>query len=137
MNNNASSAWPPALRRKLGIPPPSSSDSAKDDDLPFTNAAAHTVTHKPAVAQLTSHELRNYIHSSYAALTSIQRQLHRGEESYFEETYSHGNLFAGWDNIWIENPNSSSSGVLHHHQNYNNESLLSSSGGGGINNNTG
>ena len=136
---NASSAWPPALRRKLGIPPPPS--STKDEDakdaslLPFTYAAA-TKTHNPtAPPQLTSHELRNYIHSSYAALTSIQRQLHRGEESYFEETYAHGNLFAGWDNIWIENPNSSSSGVLHHHHHNTNESLLSSSGG--INNNTG
>src|SRR5210317_885036 len=106
--NNASSAWPPALRRKLGIPPPSSSDSAKDDDEDAKDAANNTTHNPTAPQQLSSHELRNYIHSSYAALTSIQRQLHRGEESYFEETYSHGNLFAGWDNIWIENPNSSS-----------------------------
>ncbi len=40
------------------------------------------------------------------ALTSIQRQLYRGEEYYFEESCAHrGNLLQGWDNIWIENAN--------------------------------
>lgn len=48
-------------------------------------------------------ELRRLIHESYSALTVIQRQLYRGEAHYFEESCSHrGNIFQGWDNIWIE-----------------------------------
>ena len=46
------------------------------------------------IAPLSSHELRQYIHDSYAKLTSIQRQLHRGEELYYEESYHHGTLLS-------------------------------------------
>ncbi|GAX09700.1 hypothetical protein FisN_19Lh169 [Fistulifera solaris] len=31
------------------------------------------------------------------ALQEIQRQIHKGEETYFEETTSHANIFKGWD----------------------------------------
>ncbi|GAX19590.1 hypothetical protein FisN_19Hh169 [Fistulifera solaris] len=31
------------------------------------------------------------------ALQEIQRQIHKGEEAYFEETTSHANIFKGWD----------------------------------------
>lgn len=30
-------------------------------------------------------------------LVDIYRQIHRGEESYYEETNGHGNIFRGWD----------------------------------------
>lgn len=31
------------------------------------------------------------------SLVDIQRMIHRGEETYFEDTNGHGNLFRGWD----------------------------------------
>jgi hypothetical protein len=33
------------------------------------------------------------------ALQEIQRQIHKGEETYFEETTSHANIFKGWDAV--------------------------------------
>mmetsp|Transcript_15367 Transcript_15367/g.25312 ORF Transcript_15367/g.25312 Transcript_15367/m.25312 type:complete len:493 (+) Transcript_15367:38-1516(+) len=122
--------WPVTLRRKLGLPPSAnnaSSASKKSDDEEVGNHSHH---------KLSTHQLRNYIHSSYAALTSIQRQLHRGEESYFEETYAHGNLFSGWDNIWIENPNSGSHGINATLDGGSTNASLSSSGGVNHNNNS-
>ncbi|KAL7497756.1 hypothetical protein ACHAWT_005742 [Skeletonema menzelii] len=122
--------WPVTLRRKLGLPPSAnnaSSASKKSDDEEVGNHSHH---------KLSTHQLRNYIHSSYAALTSIQRQLHRGEESYFEETYAHGNLFSGWDNIWIENPNSGSHGINATLDGGSANASLSSSGGVNHNNNS-
>lgn len=95
-------AWPPALRRRLGIPPsaatkqPSSSttnaSSAAHSSNNYSQAAAtkHSANASSNMAPLSSHELRQYIHDSYAKLTSIQRQLHRGEELYYEESYHHG-----------------------------------------------
>ncbi len=81
-----------AHRRRPPPPSPlrgSSSSASGDDNRTFT-----------------SRELRRLIHDSYAALTSIQRQVYRGEGQYFEETCAHrGNVLQGWDNIWIENPN--------------------------------
>ena len=97
-------AWPLALRRRLGIPPsaatkqPSSSttnaSSAAHNSNNYYSQAAATKTSaantSSNTAPLSSHELRQYIHDSYATLTSIQRQLHRGEELYYEESYHHG-----------------------------------------------
>ena len=119
-------SWPPALRRRLGLPSTtcsSKSNSSNNDELsadtemlPITTQSSSTAN---TTSTLSSHELRQYIHKTYSKLTSIQRQLHRGEESYFEQTYSHGNLLQGWDNIWIEQ----------HHNNHNSNSYSNSVGG--------
>ena len=115
-------SWSPALRRRLGLPSTtysseskekSSNDELSADVLPITTQSSSTTS------TLSSHELRRYIHKTYSTLTSIQCQLHRGEESYFEQSYSHGNLLQGWDNIWIEQ-----------HHNHSNSSYTNSSGGG-------
>lgn len=142
--SSGAAAWPQTLRRKLGIPPSAAINDntttaalKSDDDCNEEWTSTYQSASSYATAMLqrnqqskpSSSELRSYIHSSYAALTSIQRQLHRGEESYFEETYAHGNLFAGWDNIWIENPNSSTGGN-------NNASSLTLSSVTGANNNS-
>ncbi|KAL7471677.1 hypothetical protein ACHAXS_011978 [Conticribra weissflogii] len=118
-------AWPPALRRKLGLdslPPKcsssSSSSSSVSSEAPIVEPSIDPFQSDPIAASqptasnrsFTAEQLRKYIHQSYAALSSIQRQLHRGEESYFEETYNHGNIFAGFDNIWIDAGNSNSTG---------------------------
>jgi len=119
-------SWPPALRRRLGLPSTtcsSKSKSSNNDELspddidmqPTTTQSSSTNT----TTSLSSHELRRYIHKTYSTLTSIQRQLHRGEESYFEQSYSHGNLLQGWDNIWIEQ-----------HHNHNSSSYTNSSSSG-------
>lgn len=110
--------WPPALRRKLGIrddPPKSSASSSSESSTEvtpppsyYTNSSAHPTSHSDRT--FTSRQLRKYIHDSYAAMSSLQRQLHRGEENYFEETYSHGNLFSGFDAIWIDAGHGSTSG---------------------------
>jgi len=120
-------SWPPALRRQLGLPSTTCSSKSKSfndelsaDMLP-TTAQSSSTANTTTSTSLASHELRQYIHKTYSTLTSIQRQLHRGEESYFEQTYSHGNLLQGWDNIWIEQHNNSNSYT----------SYTNSSGGGG------
>ncbi|KAL3781710.1 hypothetical protein HJC23_009928 [Cyclotella cryptica] len=94
-------AWPPALRHALGIPE-SAVSSPIDDDDNVLSSTVQTRMMSNADKCFTTCQLRQYIHRGYAALSSLQRQLHRGEESYFEESYAHGNLFSGWDNIWIE-----------------------------------
>jgi len=94
------SHWPPALRRRLGIPKVTRVADGKDGNDQSVSG------NDP----LSAHQLRSYIHDGYAKMTSIQRQLHRGEESYFEDSYAHrGNLFSGWENIWID-PHGGSSG---------------------------
>mmetsp|Transcript_20177 Transcript_20177/g.40941 ORF Transcript_20177/g.40941 Transcript_20177/m.40941 type:complete len:438 (+) Transcript_20177:49-1362(+) len=118
-------AWPPALRRKLGLDslPPESSSSSPLSSSPSLSSETSTVDTlndpfdpstasqpPPSNRSFTAEQLRKYIHQSYAALSSLQRQLHRGEESYFEETYNRGNIFAGFDNIWIDAGNNHSSG---------------------------
>jgi hypothetical protein len=45
----------------------------------------------------TTHELQERVAKAEAAMVQIQRQLHCGEECYFEETNHHGNIFRGWD----------------------------------------
>ena len=85
----AGAAWSSALRHAL------QTDSSSNDE------EVREMTSNPSAAFTTS-QLRQYIHHSYATLCSLQRQLYRGEESYFEESYAHGNLLSGWDNIWID-----------------------------------
>ena len=86
-DNISGKAWPVALRRELGLQDP------------------QTDTSEENTSSFTSNQLREYIHRSYATLSSLQRQIYRGEESYFEESYAHGNIYSGWDNIWIEENN--------------------------------
>ena len=45
----------------------------------------------------TAEELEERIWKARLAMSDIQKQLIRGEESYYEETNGHGNLFRGWD----------------------------------------
>lgn len=100
-------AWPPALRRRLGIPPSAATNQPSSSTTNASSAAHNSNNYysqatatKPSantssnIAPLSSHELRQYIHDSYAKLTSIQRQLHRGEELYYEESYHHGTLLS-------------------------------------------
>ena len=90
-------AWPAALRRELGVTDDSTVSKTRDggDD--------DSIHQCPALSSsLSTSQLRQFIHQSYATISSLQRQIHRGEESYFEESNAHGNLYSGWDNIWIE-----------------------------------
>ena len=45
----------------------------------------------------TVDELEQIMVQASAQMEEIQKQLHRGEEVYFEETQAHGNLYRGWD----------------------------------------
>ena len=123
---------PPTLRRRLGLgknPPPlttpplgstTTTTPSRDDSVDVTtfdpaihraincNNSNHNNNNYPTKSSTSTslsscRELRRLIHESYSALTVIQRQLYRGEAHYFEESCSHrGNVFQGWDNIWIE-----------------------------------
>lgn len=42
-------------------------------------------------------ELEQKMLQASSVMMEIQKQLYRGEEVYFEETQTHGNLFRGWD----------------------------------------
>ncbi|KAL7522770.1 hypothetical protein ACHAWX_007473 [Stephanocyclus meneghinianus] len=93
-------AWPPSLRQALSLP--ESAVCARKDEDDSATITTMSNTSSQSDTTFTTSQLRQYIHRCYAAISSLQRQLHRGEESYFEESYAHGNLFSGWDNIWIE-----------------------------------
>ena len=43
------------------------------------------------------------------AMIDIQKQVYRGEETYYDDTNSHGNLFRGWDAFAFVDVGSSSS----------------------------
>jgi len=45
----------------------------------------------------TASELEERIWKTTVAMFDIQRQLHRGEEIYYEGTYNHGSIYKGWD----------------------------------------
>lgn len=45
----------------------------------------------------TAEDLEERIKRAKLAIEDIQKQIHRGEESYYEETSGHGNLYRGWD----------------------------------------
>jgi hypothetical protein len=45
----------------------------------------------------TAQELEERIWKTTISIIEIQKQALRGEETYYEETYAHGNLFKGWD----------------------------------------
>lgn len=47
----------------------------------------------------TAYELEERMYKTTTAIANIQRQLYRGEEVYYEETYGHGNIFRGWDGL--------------------------------------
>ena len=75
------SHWPPALRRRLGIPKAECVADVKDVNDQADSGSGDD--------PLSAHQLRGYIHDGYAKMTSIQRQLHRGEEHYFEDSHAH------------------------------------------------
>ena len=45
----------------------------------------------------TASELEERIWKTTSAMYDIQRQLYRGEEIYYDDTYSHGSIYKGWD----------------------------------------
>jgi len=47
----------------------------------------------------TSGELEDLSLKITTAMIGIQKQIYRGEETYYEDTYAHGSLFRGWDAI--------------------------------------
>jgi len=56
------------------------------------------VLHKEnALYQSSSDEFGQDIFLLSSSMIDIQRQLHRGEELYFEDTQAHGNIYRGWD----------------------------------------
>lgn len=47
---------------------------------------------------LTAREIEQRMEQiSKDVIVDIQKQIHRGEEAYYEETNGHGNMFRGWD----------------------------------------
>ncbi len=57
----------------------------------------------------TASELEERIMKTTAAMFDIQRQLYRGEEIYYEDTYSHGSIYKGWD-AFVDSASVSGSG---------------------------
>ena len=45
----------------------------------------------------TASELEECIRKTQTTMFEIQKQLHRGEEIYYEDTYNHGSIYKGWD----------------------------------------
>jgi len=89
---------PLILQRKLQSQQQVSGDSKEDTkiDNDDTNDALQEDDGRANVV-FTAEELDERVWKARAAMADIQRQLLRGEESYYEETSAHGNLFRGWD----------------------------------------
>ena len=51
----------------------------------------------------TASELEERIWKTTTTMVDIQRQLYRGEEIYYEDTYNHGSIHKGWD-AFVETP---------------------------------
>lgn len=66
---------------------------AADDD----EAAEASLSKDQQNRSFTSENLENKIWKTSVALVEIQKQIHRGEETYYEETFGHGNVFKGWE----------------------------------------
>jgi hypothetical protein len=41
--------------------------------------------------------LEDLLVKTTVAMVDIQKQVYRGEETYYEDTHAHGNIFRGWD----------------------------------------
>ena len=72
-------AWEPQLRL---VP---DQELTRDETIELSNRIFTTV------------ELEERIRNTTTAMFDIQRQLHRGEELYYEDTYTHGSVYKGWD----------------------------------------
>ena len=73
------SVWVPQLRLSL--------------DQELTRDQKHELSNRV----FTASELEDRILKTTTAMFDIQRQLYRGEEIYFEDTYGHGSIYKGWD----------------------------------------
>lgn len=62
--------------------------------------------------QSTTDDLGQELYLMSTAMIDIQKQLHRGEELYFEDTQAHGNIYRGWDAFVDLKDVSSNSGSL-------------------------
>lgn len=68
----------------------------------FTQTTITDNIHNSSSSQqyiFTTNELEQKLSVAYNALIDIQKQLSRGEELYFQETDTHGNLYKNWDSI--------------------------------------
>lgn len=45
----------------------------------------------------SSEDLEKRIWKATVAMVELQKQVHRGEETYYDETFNHGNIFKGWE----------------------------------------
>jgi hypothetical protein len=87
---------PLVLRRKLQKQK-QASEEGTDDTSEDKNDEALSGMNATANRIFTAEELEERISRVKTAMEDIQKQLCRGEESYFEETNNHGNLYRGWD----------------------------------------
>lgn len=75
--------------------PPNYSFSGKI--LPKVLRRAHNLSGLPAARGGVWDDIEGTLAETCQALQEIQRQIQKGEETYFEETTSHANIFKGWD----------------------------------------
>ena len=78
-NGSATNTWQPKLRLRPD------QESTRDERNELSNRV------------FTTTELEKRIWKTTTAMFDIQRQLYRGEEIYYEDTYSHGSIYKGWD----------------------------------------
>lgn len=94
LNTSSGILLPLLLRRKWMMEKTASTPSLEmKPDSGFSTNEASIVSNRV----FTSSNLEERITKTAAAMVDIQKQVHRGEESYYDDTYSHGNLFRGWD----------------------------------------
>jgi hypothetical protein len=87
---------PLVLRRKLQKQKQVSKEGT-DETSKVENDEALSGMMATANRIFTAEELEERISLAKKAIEDIQKQLCRGEESYYEETNNHGNLYRGWD----------------------------------------
>ena len=68
-----------------------------DEYLPDGYAVPQSYQNIDPSQTFTTTELEKRIADANAAMADIQKQLSRGEELYYQESDSHGNMYKGWD----------------------------------------
>jgi hypothetical protein len=97
---------PRILRQKLrNFPPPTVPEGfaipagADVDDGGPADVEPHSLTSHRRTTPSRIDQLEEVIHKSTQALLGIHKQIQRGEEVYYEDTYGFGGLFTGFDSV--------------------------------------
>jgi len=96
-SRSSSSSW-----MSYSTPSSSSNNFIQQQPMETTNhhdESQKKNTHRKYQQHWTCSAMEEQLHKVKSALIHVQKQIHRGEELYYQETDSYGNIFKGWDTL--------------------------------------